>query len=64
MWILTRWCHSTAIKPEFDMNKTNTEKQVKRDVGAPEWIWEVLIFLTITPGVVYGLLSIDNLPIV
>jgi hypothetical protein len=46
------------------MNNGVPKKPVKRDVGAPEWIWEVLIVVTITPGLVYSLLLIESVPIV
>jgi hypothetical protein len=34
-----------------------------RNIGAPEWIWEVLIIVTIAPGIVYGFLSLGGLPV-
>lgn len=45
------------------MNRA-TEKRVERKFHSFQWIWEVLIFATVTPALVHGVLSLQNLPIV
>jgi predicted acyl esterase len=35
-----------------------------RDEGGFEWIWEVLLVLTVAPAVVYGIASLNHIPIV
>ena len=46
------------------MSKIVSEKSDRRDSGRFEWILELAIFATILPAVVYGMLSLNNLPVV
>ena len=41
-----------------------TDKRVERESHGFQWIWEVLIFAIVTPALVHGVLSLQNLPIV
>ena len=45
------------------MSKVISEKNDRKESGRFEWVLELAIFLTITPAVVYGMLSLNNLPI-
>ena len=44
------------------MSNATSEKHDRKDSGRFEWVLELAIFLTITPAVVYGMLSLNNLP--
>lgn len=43
------------------MNRT-TDKKVDREHRSYQWIWEVLIFVTVTPALVHVVTSLQNLP--
>lgn len=45
------------------MSKVMTKKNDRRKSGRFEWIFELAVFITITPAVVYGMLSLNNLPV-
>jgi len=45
------------------MNNTEKRKQDRPYPGAFDWICEVLIFVTVVPGALYGILSLGKLPI-
>ncbi|MCZ6759968.1 MAG: hypothetical protein ACE1ZS_07525 [Candidatus Poribacteria bacterium] len=45
------------------MSKVTSEKNDRRKSERFEWIMELAIFMTITPAVVYGMLSLNNLPV-
>lgn len=46
------------------MNKPTTEKKVARRERRFEWIWEVLLVVSITPAIAYGVASLNYLPVV
>jgi hypothetical protein len=33
------------------------------DSGAPEWVWELLLLVSIIPALVYGVLSLAGVPV-
>lgn len=35
----------------------------KRGGSVSEWIWEILLIVTVTPAAVYGVASLNNLPV-
>lgn len=51
------------VPKEMMMSKVMSDKNNRREIGRFEWIFELAIFITITPAVVYGMLSLSNLPI-
>jgi hypothetical protein len=50
------------VPSEASASARGTGKQ-ERDRHSYEWIWEVLILLTVTPAVVYGVLSLQHIPV-
>ena len=45
------------------MNKTKVDKHSRRHTGGQDWVWEILIFVTVLPALVFGITSIGNLPL-
>jgi hypothetical protein len=46
------------------MNSTSKRKIEQREKHIPDWIWELLIVVTVTPAIIYGIGSVSNFPIV
>ena len=46
------------------MSKATYEKLDKRSRNGHEWLWEILIIISVVPAVVYGVASLGQLPIV
>ena len=46
------------------MNSETTSNQTERRQGRFDWIFEVLVFATVTPALVYGVLMLNELPVV
>jgi hypothetical protein len=46
------------------MKTLTTKKSAPHDHSVPEWLWEVLIVVIVTPAVAHGLFAVGNFPIV
>jgi hypothetical protein len=45
------------------MAANTPEKSDKKEGGVPEWIWEVLLIVTVTPALLYALAPLQALPV-
>ena len=46
------------------MSKAMSEKNDRRDTGRYNWILELGVFAIVTPALIYGVLSLSNIPLV
>jgi hypothetical protein len=46
------------------MNQVTLQKKEVRHEKDYEWVWEILILATVSPALVYGILSLNHLPVV
>lgn len=46
------------------MNSMSSKKERKTEKFVPEWIWEVLLVVGVTPAIVHAILTVNSLPIV
>jgi hypothetical protein len=46
------------------MNHVNLQKKGVRQERDYEWVWEILLLATVSPALVYGILSLNHLPVV
>jgi hypothetical protein len=46
------------------MNRSHPRKSGKWHERNVEWVWEVLLVITVSPAIVYGILSLHQLPVV
>ena len=47
----------------MNRNKTTENSTVPSRQGRFDWIYEIAIFAVITPALVYGVVSLNNLPV-
>lgn len=45
------------------MSTTASQEKEKREKYVPEWVWEVLIFVTVSPAIVHALYSFAANPL-
>lgn len=45
------------------MRVSHTTTAAGRGLGAPEWVWEVLLIVSVVPALVYGVLALAALPV-
>ena len=46
------------------MSNSTSDRSERRDSGRFNWILEVGVFAIVTPALIYGVLSLGNMPIV
>jgi len=46
------------------MSNATYEKPAKQNRHVQEWIWEILIVVSVVPAAIYGVVSLGQLPIV
>lgn len=46
------------------MSNATYQKPAKQNQSGHEWIWEILLIVSVVPAAIYGVVSLGQLPVV